>query len=141
MPIQNTQRSEISTTLRHPPYSYIRLSLTKFSSATSTPRTSQSADLDPVTALSYLNSAVQSYLGLVGTAVPIDILKTENQDAWIRVPYEDASAVVASVSQWSTVGDGQSIALKIKSTGVWLGRMLSKDDDGKLWTLEKQHCT
>ncbi|RMD42843.1 hypothetical protein DV735_g2284, partial [Chaetothyriales sp. CBS 134920] len=89
----------------------------------------------PVTLLSYLNSALQSYLGLSGTAIPIDVLKTQNDDAWIRIPFEDTSAVIASVSQWSGRSSGGGVQLRVKASGTWLGGLVvASEDEERLWT-------
>ncbi|KAK6611165.1 hypothetical protein H4I96_02763 [Botrytis cinerea] len=53
--------------------------------------------LDDITAKSYMTSALSQFLGLHGSAISIDILKTEDKDVWIRVMREDASAVVAAM--------------------------------------------
>ncbi|RMZ91436.1 hypothetical protein DV736_g1327, partial [Chaetothyriales sp. CBS 134916] len=125
---------DTSFALRHPPYSYIHLSLVKLNT------TQQPILLDPVTLLSYLNSALQSYLGLSGTAIPIDVLKMRNQDAWIRTSFEDANAVVASVSQWSGGGSGGGggVQLRVKGRGTWLGGLVvASEAEEKLWTRGK----
>ena len=134
-----TSRSaaEQSVTLRHPPHAYIHLSLVKLPSSSNPRQHSQAITLDPITVLSYLNSALQAYLGLTGTAIPIDILKTEDQDVWIRTPFEDSSAVIASVSQWSGMRDGVGVQLRVKASGTWLGGLAASQKDGNLWTLEK----
>lgn len=103
----------MSFALRSPPYSYLHLSVTDISQAR------VQAPLDAVTARTYLTSALAQYLGLTGTAIPIDMLKVTDQDFWIRVPRPDASAVTAAVGQWANVrGD---LSLKIEGRGEWLG--------------------
>lgn len=85
-----------SLTLRSPPWSYIHLQQ----------YTQQQAPnpLDALTAHIQITSALNQFLGLHGAAVPIDILKLEGSDVWIRVPSGDHSAVVAAVGGW--VGRG-----------------------------------
>lgn len=99
-------------------------------SSTSTPAANKhTASLDAVTARTYLTSALSQFLGLTGTAIPIDILKHETTTAatvsqpapksrpqsagpntlWIRVPYADATAVIAAVSSW-VGGDSSGVA-------------------------------
>ncbi|KAB8300233.1 hypothetical protein EYC80_000446 [Monilinia laxa] len=79
-------------TIRAPPFSYIHLEL-----QTSPLKKQQ---LDDITAKSYLTSALTQFLGLHGAAIPIDILKTEGKDVWIRVMREDTSAAVAALGGW-----------------------------------------
>jgi ribonuclease P/MRP protein subunit POP8 len=104
---------EVSFTLRATPYTYLHLSVTDITQPV--PR----APLDAITARTYLTSALSQYLGLTGTAIPIDMLKVADQDAWIRVPRQDASAVAAAVGQWANAQVG--VSLKIEGRGEWLG--------------------
>ncbi|KAF2118921.1 hypothetical protein BDV96DRAFT_367321 [Lophiotrema nucula] len=74
---------------------------------TSTPRpptttitSSDPADIDPITASALLVRPLNQYLGLTGSAIPVDILKTHAAEVWIRIPREDAKAFRASLSGW-----------------------------------------
>src|SRR5271163_4408291 len=98
-PLQEAESvpKEMTYTLRGSPYTYLHLSLTNITKST------DRAALDDITARTYLTSALSQYLGLTGSAIPIDILKVADQDLWIRVPEQDASAVVAAVGQWANV--------------------------------------
>ena len=117
----------VTFTLRDPPYCYFHLRLQ------SLPPQSQ-ADLDELTIRSYLTAALQQYLGLTGTAIPIDILKVEGANAWIRVPREDEVAVTAAVSQW--IGS-KRVSLRIQARGTWLGGVIARGTrDEKTWSLE-----
>ncbi|KAK4945205.1 hypothetical protein LTR10_015631 [Elasticomyces elasticus] len=114
-------------TLRNPPYAYFHLSLRLLSPQAS-------PDLDDITARSYLTAALQQYLGLTGTAIPIDILKTEGASVCIRVPRDDEGAVAAAVSQWASP---KGVSLRIDARGSWLGGVIARGGrDAKLWTLE-----
>ena len=130
MPSSTKQPSITSPTLRNPSNTYLHLSL--ITTTTSQP------PLDTVTILSYLRSALSQYLGLHGTAIPIDVLKVDDEDAYIRMPYDDGSAVVAAVSQWQS-RDGK-VALRVKGRSAWLGGLIGMSSSGKrgdkLWTLE-----
>ena len=126
MPSSTLSPTIPTITLRHPPYTYLHLS--PITTATSTP------PLDTVTVLSYLQSALTQYLGLHGAAIPIDVLKVEDQNAYIRMPYNDGSAVVAAVSQWQS-RDGK-MGLRVKGRSAWLGGLLEEEGNGNLWTLE-----
>ena len=56
-----------------------------------------SAALDAVTAHLQLTAALSQFLGLHGTAIPVDILKLNGADVWIRVPADDKNAVSAAI--------------------------------------------
>lgn len=121
--------TETTFTLRHPPYTYLHLTVKQLS-------TSAPIDLDQVAAHSYLHSALLQFLGLTGTAIQLDLLKVAGRDIWLRVARDDASAVVAAVSQWASTGQG--VSLQVKARGTWLGAVMAKGrTDEKLWTLEK----
>lgn len=104
-----------SHTIRHHRWSYLHLSLL---------RQPPSADpIDALTSRKYLQASLTQFLGDTGAAIPIDILKTESQDVWIRVPTEDASAVNAAVSGWVSA-DGH-VGWTVKGRDEWLGRLVA----------------
>src|SRR5437764_9878716 len=106
---RNRVQAEVTVTLRTTPYSYLQLSVTSID------RRIARHPLDTITARTYLTSALSQYLGLTGTAIPIDILKVADQNFWVRVPKEDASAVIAAVGQWTNASVG--VSLKIEGRG------------------------
>jgi ribonuclease P/MRP protein subunit POP8 len=110
-------QKDVTFTLRSAPYTYLHLSVIDVVQAVSR------APLDAVTARTYLTSALSQYLGLTGAAVPIDILKVTNPHIWIRVPKEDASAVVVAVGQWANAQLG--VSLKVEARGEWLGGLVA----------------
>lgn len=93
--------------------------------------------LDLITAKTYLTSALSQFLGLSGTAIPIDILKLQFEETpvagnsaklkvrntlWVRVPHDDAAAVVAAVSSWIG-GNNGSAAWKIRGRSSYLAAL------------------
>ncbi|KAK5107660.1 hypothetical protein LTR62_000941 [Meristemomyces frigidus] len=92
------------TTLRNPPWSYIHLQQ-QIPNIANNPTTNQ--NIDALTAHLHLTAALTQFLGLHGAAVPIDILRTEGAQIWIRVPAADQTAVVVAVGGWvSSKGEG-----------------------------------
>jgi ribonuclease P/MRP protein subunit POP8 len=110
-------QKEVTFTLRATPYTYLQLSVKTITQPLGR------APLDAITARTYLTAALSQYLGLTGTAISIDILKVTDQDFWIRVPRQDASAVVAAVCQWANSQVG--VSLKIEGRGEWLGGVVA----------------
>lgn len=107
----NKQSTLCQFTIRNPQWSYIHLCLGSISTSVAA-----SPAIDALTVQLHLQSALSSFLGLHGTAIPFDMLKIQGQDVWIRVPREDASAVVAAVGGWvSKGGEGW----RIKNWGCW----------------------
>jgi ribonuclease P/MRP protein subunit POP8 len=68
----------------------------------------------------------------MGTAISIDILKIEtlstNVFLWIRVPREDAAAVVGAVSSWiggtASSGGASNVAWRVCAKGNFLGAIV-----------------
>lgn len=119
--------------MRNPPYGYLHLRIATQAANGSAHRPQEQISLDEITVLSHLNSALNQYLGLAGTAIPVDILKAQASEAWVRIPHEDESAVVAALSQW--IGKG-GVGVRVLGRGSWLGGLNTSVDDTKLWSLE-----
>ncbi|GLA15060.1 hypothetical protein AnigIFM62618_001546 [Aspergillus niger] len=138
----------IHFTSRTPTWTYLKLQL-----VTNPPSTSTSP-LDPLTARTYLSAALSQFLGLMGTTIPIDILKisppssssssTEGgitggsgSTVWTRVPRDDAAAVVAALSSWiggstgtntnggGDAAGGSSVAWRVCAKGNYLGALVN----------------
>jgi hypothetical protein len=131
-----SSQSEHTLTLRHPPFTYLHLEVLKTLSNGAPQKQPQARSIDSVTVLSYLKAALQTYLGISGAAIVIDVLALEGQDFWLRTAYEDASAVTASISQWSEIRQGVMTQLRIRGCSTWLAS-ITTGDESKLWTLEK----
>ena len=110
-------------TIRNPPYTYFCLSLIRHVS-TGASSSAHPPPLDEITVRMHLTSALSHFLGLTGTAIPIDILKVEGRDAWIRAPSPDASAVSEALSGWV----GQDVGWRIKARGCWLGGLTASSE-------------
>ena len=141
---RDQEAATTTTTLRHPPYLYIRLRLLSPapSSHTNTPTTTT---LDALTLHTHLHSALTSYLGLHGSAIAdsIDILHISpaTNTAIVRVAYQDGTAVMAGIAAWAGSSGGEKLG--IEGSGVWLGGLLGKGGQGgrgggggRLWSLE-----
>jgi ribonuclease P/MRP protein subunit POP8 len=117
-----------SRTIKTPTFSYICLQLI------SDPPSSN-ANLDELTVRSYLTAALTQFLGITGSAIAVDILKVAERECWLRVPREDASAVIAAVGGWIGGGDGdRKIGWKVRESGNWLGSLVGKRNLDKAWS-------
>ena len=119
-PEQESHLTQRSLTIRSS-HTYLHLVL-----ITSTLSSSQ-PPLDLLTARTYLTSALSQYLGLTGTAIPIDFLKIEGRGVWIRIPREDGVALVGALSQW--VGKEGDVSWRVQAKGEWLGSVLAGNGD------------
>lgn len=116
MPTTNPPSTPHQTlTIRNPPFTYLHLTLLS----------SSVLALDILTARTYLTSALQQFLGVTGTAIPIDFLKVEGPDAWVRVPREDGGAVVSAVTGWVGGGTGGAVGWRVVGRGDWLGSVVA----------------
>jgi ribonuclease P/MRP protein subunit POP8 len=122
-----------TATLRSPRWTYFHLQLvTSSMSMTSTSATNE-AGLDSLTVRRYLMAALSRFLGQMGAATPLDILKIEQQDVWIRVPRDDSTAVHESVSSWVGIqggmGEGNGSRWIVKGRDDWLIRLTGGNGD------------
>ncbi|KAL2865639.1 uncharacterized protein BJX67DRAFT_382607 [Aspergillus lucknowensis] len=129
-----TESKILSFTARNPSWTYLKLQLIH------QPNTSpavRSAALDSLTARTHLTSALYQFLGLFGASIPIDILKITPETPqlqptdkiiWIRVPRQDAQAVVTAVSSWIGGADQPdsegSVAWRVCAKGNFLGALV-----------------
>jgi len=107
--------------IRQPTWTYFHLSLHTIGPIQTTH--------DLLTARQNLNAALSKYFGLFGSAVPIDILKHQDRELWIRVPRENASLVQESLAAWHIPGSAPNSGIKyvIHSQGDWLVNLVSGD--------------
>jgi ribonuclease P/MRP protein subunit POP8 len=118
----NASQTHHTATLRSPSWTYFHFSLY----TTTPPSPSSSLPLDAITVRRHITSALQRSFGLSGQAIPVDILKLEGDEVWIRVPVEDATAVHESLSSWvGTEMGGQRWA--VKGRDEWLVRLVAGD--------------
>lgn len=110
-----------STTIRNPTYAYAHLELV----------TTQNVLLDELQIRSYLTSALKQFLGATGSGMPIDILKVQGKESWVRVPRQDLGAFAAALTAWS--GSGASTGFVVRAAGDWLGALVGRHDQRRLW--------
>ncbi|KAF3068975.1 hypothetical protein GL218_08145 [Daldinia childiae] len=119
---------ELATvTIKTPRYSYVHLELF-----------SASADpgvLDVLQVRSKCTSALKQFLGTTGLGMPLDILKVEGKDCWLRVPRDDLAAFSAAITAWQgSYQDGLHSSLRIRGCSDWLGALVGRDGEDELWT-------
>jgi ribonuclease P/MRP protein subunit POP8 len=113
----NASRTHHLATLRSPAWTYFHLHLYTLSPSAST--SASATPLDALTVRRHMTAALSRFLGLTGTAIPLDILKLDADHVWIRVPRLDAVAVHEALASW--VGEdsgGQKWVVKGRSD--WL---------------------
>lgn len=103
-----------TNTLRHPQWTYFRLSL--FTTDREQP------SMDAISARQNLNSALTRFLGLTGSSILLDIIRLEGRELWVRVPREDGKAFHEAISAWT--GGGQS-RFVVKGKNDWLVKLVA----------------
>lgn len=130
----------------------MHLSVARGSPSSKSISSTQLQPLDEITLRAYLTAALNQYLGLTGTAIPIDILKVEpsSNEGLIRLSREDEGAVVAAFSQWiggsgGSLKGSNNVSIRVNARGAWLGGLTGTaataqrrygGGDDKLWSLE-----
>lgn len=112
--LKSKSQAPDTITIKRPPFAYFHLTLLS-------PHINPQP-LDILAARTYLTSALQQFLGVTGTAIPIDFLKVDGRDAWVRVPREDRPMVTGALSGW--IG-GDGVAWRIMGSADWLGALVA----------------
>lgn len=87
--------------------------------------------LDEMTVIMWIDEALQRFLGLHGRAIPVDIMKLDERDVWVRVPHDDHSALVAALSGWTSRDGG---ALRVLGSSSWDANCHGRDGGQDLFT-------
>jgi ribonuclease P/MRP protein subunit POP8 len=128
----------LTCTVKSPQFAYAHLELITTSSLTASSSSNDTQDpklgLDALQVKSYCTAALRQFLGLTGVAVPVDILKVQGGDCWVRVPRPDLSLFAAAMTAWKgSVEDGNLRLLRVKQCSDWLGTMVGSDGQERLW--------
>ncbi|KAK0635491.1 hypothetical protein B0T17DRAFT_485130 [Bombardia bombarda] len=125
---KKTTRELGSCTIKSPPFSYAHLSV-----AAACPSSSYS-DLDALQVRAYCSAALRQFLGDTGAAIAIDILSVQGRDCWVRAPRPDLGAFAAAITAFAGISrDGSTLLLQLQACGDWLGALLGRTDEHKLW--------
>ncbi|KAF2416081.1 hypothetical protein EJ08DRAFT_559094, partial [Tothia fuscella] len=115
-PKPNSAQTHHQSTLRTPQWIYFHLKL--YTHTPSAPLIS----LDAITARRHFTAGLTRSFGLIGLAIPIDILKLENEEVWIRVPRDDAKMVHEAIAGWSGEENGGQKWI-VRGRDEWLVRL------------------
>ncbi|KAI0011143.1 hypothetical protein F4779DRAFT_244063 [Xylariaceae sp. FL0662B] len=117
----------VTATIRAPRYSYAHLQAFTDSA--------EPVELDMLQVRSYCTAALKQFLGATGVAIPLDILKVEGRDCWLRLPRDDLGAFAAAVTAWQgSSQDEIHTSLRIRGCSDWLGALVGRDGEDELWT-------
>lgn len=117
----------LTCTVKRHQFSYVHMELV-------TDDPSQPGSLDELQVKSHCTAALRQFLGLTGEGIPLDLLKAEGTECWVRVPREDLGAFAAAITAWrGATEDGVQCLLRVKQCSDWLGAMVGSDGQGRLW--------
>jgi ribonuclease P/MRP protein subunit POP8 len=103
-----------TNTLRQPQWTYFHLSLFTTNS--------EQPSMDAISARQNLNSALTRFLGLTGSSIPLDIIKLEGRELWVRVPRDDGKAFHEAISAWAGGGQAKFV---VKGKDDWLVKLVA----------------
>ncbi|OTB07753.1 hypothetical protein M426DRAFT_71532 [Hypoxylon sp. CI-4A] len=117
----------VTATIRTPRYSYAHLEVFG--------EPAGATQLDALQVRSYCTSALKQFLGTTGVGIPLDILKVEGKECWLRVPRDDLGAFSAAITAWQgSFQDEVHSTFRIRGCSDWLGALVGRDGEDKLWT-------
>ncbi|KAL6849792.1 hypothetical protein ACO1O0_009337 [Amphichorda felina] len=118
----------LTCTVKAPQFSYAHMQLVTDGTG------SNPGTLDELQVKSYCTVALRQFLGITGAAIPLDVLKAEGTECWVRVPREDLGPFAAAMTAWrGTTEDGVQCLLRLKQCSDWLGAMVGSDGQDRLW--------
>ncbi|KAK6506840.1 hypothetical protein TWF481_005300 [Arthrobotrys musiformis] len=119
---------EYRFTVRKPEWQYLHLRMT-FNPPHPPSYTSPSYPPDLLTWKTHLSTALSQFLGIAGTAIPLDFLHLDGPEVWIRLPREDSTRFTAAIGGWSqdVDGDGRDVGFRVLGNTEFLMGIVGGD--------------
>ncbi|KAG0635447.1 hypothetical protein HOY80DRAFT_1057148 [Tuber brumale] len=124
---QKSSQSLQRITIKGPEYSYSHLKMI-FDPPFDSP-----AVVDAITWRTTLTNSLMQYLGVVGTAIRIDILHIEGGEAVLRLPTTDIVKFGAAVSGFVGTSEGRNIGFKTLGNSAFLMGLIGKAKEEDIW--------
>lgn len=81
-----------------------------------------------------LSHALAQFLGVVGTAIHLDLLHAEHDRLWLRLPRSDAARFAAAVSGYVGQSEtGRTVGFKVLGSANFLMGLVSKEAEHGVW--------
>ncbi|ERT02358.1 hypothetical protein HMPREF1624_00656 [Sporothrix schenckii ATCC 58251] len=126
---ESKTRELYSSTIGRPPFAYAQIEVVQNHQS----QESQ-GPLDALQVRSYCDAALKQFLGATGAAMPLDLLKLDGNEFWVRLPREDMGLFAAALAAWSSVSrGGTATALRLRASGNWLGSLIGRSQQQALW--------
>ncbi|KAI5788363.1 hypothetical protein EDC01DRAFT_162417 [Geopyxis carbonaria] len=100
-----------------------------------TPAESSGAEWPPdiLTWRTSLTSALKQFLGVTGTAIHIDILHLDKDEAWLRIPRVHMEKFGTAVSGYVGTSEGRTVGFRTVSIGEFLHGILGRQAEKSVW--------
>ncbi len=123
-------------TISKPEYAYAQLELV--TDGTAAAAAFARPALDALELRAHCTAALTQFLGATGAGMSMDILKVEGNEGWVRLAREDLGPFAAAIAAWpgassSSSSDETRSILRIRASGNWLGSLLGRAEQSKLW--------
>ncbi|KAK6350624.1 hypothetical protein TWF718_003811 [Orbilia javanica] len=113
-------------TVRKPEWQYLHLRMT-FDPPHPPTFTSPSYPPDLLTWKTHLSTALNQFLGIAGTAIPVDFLHLDGPEVWMRLPREDATRFMAAIGGWGSEIEGRSVGFRVLGSTEFLMGIVGGD--------------
>ncbi|CAK7217912.1 hypothetical protein SBRCBS47491_003325 [Sporothrix bragantina] len=131
---ESKTRELYSSTIGRPLFAYAQIEVVRSSAPLGGSTGSGQEALDALQVRSYCDAALKQFLGATGAAMPLDLLKLDGSEFWVRLPREDLGLLAAALAAWNPVSrSGTSTALRLKGSGNWLGSLIGRTEQSSLW--------
>ncbi|PWW73486.1 hypothetical protein C7212DRAFT_333239 [Tuber magnatum] len=114
-------------TIKNPEYSYSHLKMIF------DPPLDTAGVVDAITWRTTLTNSLMQYLGVVGSAIRIDILHIEGGEAVLRLPTTDMVKFGAAVSGFVGTSEGRSIGFKTLGNSAFLMGLIGRAREEDIW--------
>jgi len=125
--LQKSSRSLQRITIKSPEYSYFHLKMIF------DPPLDTAGLVDAITWRTTLTNSLMQYLGVVGSAIRIDILHIEGEEAVLRLPTVDMVKFGAAVSGFVGTSEGRSIGFKTLGSSAFLMGLIGRAREEDIW--------
>ncbi|CAK7567413.1 MAG: hypothetical protein SEPTF4163_005377 [Sporothrix epigloea] len=122
------------STISRPPFAYAQVEVIRNAVPLEAGAGTDQERLDALQARSYCDAALKQFLGATGAAMPLDLLKLDGSQFWVRLPREDLSLFAAALTSWNSASrNGTAVAMRLKASGNWLGSLIGQTEQSSLW--------
>jgi len=144
---QKSSQSLQRITIKSPEYSYFHLKMfdipssppshfalrTNWRSRIFDPPLDTPGLVDAITWRTSLTNSLMQYLGVIGSAIRIDILHIEGEEAVLRLPTSDMVKFGAAVSGFVGTSEGRNIGFRTLGSSAFLMGLVGRAREEDIW--------